>query len=55
MTNVKRAQEAVEKIIEEIDKSTLLGAAFDCISESGKAKFRVKLEAIVTTTIAEIS
>ena len=39
------------KIINEIDKSMLLGAAYDCISEEGKIKFQNKLELIIKTEI----
>jgi hypothetical protein len=45
--NEERAKETVEKIITEIDKSTLLGAAYDCISDVGKQKFQDKLIKIV--------
>lgn len=37
----------VDKIIDEIDKSTLMGAAYDCISDNGKIKFQNKLEKII--------
>lgn len=37
----------IEKIIEEIDKSTLLGAAWDCLSEAAKTKFKAKIQKIL--------
>ena len=37
----------VDKIIAEIDKSMLLGAAYDCMSEDGKTKFRNKLSKMI--------
>jgi hypothetical protein len=40
-------KEKVQKIIDEIDKSTLLGAAYDCISEQGKIRFQDKIEKIL--------
>ena len=39
--------ETVNSIIATIDKSILLGAAFDCMSESGKQKFIDKLTKII--------
>jgi hypothetical protein len=38
---------AVERIIEMMDKSVLLGAAYDCMLDSGKASFQKKLEQII--------
>jgi len=40
-------KEAVEKIIEELNNSTLLGAAYDCMSDNGKDKFQKKIESIL--------
>ena len=37
----------VEKIVEEIDKSNLLGAAWDCLSDAAKERFRKKLQDII--------
>lgn len=37
----------VDKIIAEIDKSMLLGAAYDCMTEPGKLKFRSKISKIL--------
>lgn len=37
----------VDKIIEEIDKRTLLGAAYDCMSEKGKERFKQSLQKII--------
>jgi len=48
MPNQERAAQAAEKIIEEIDGRTLLGAAFDCMSDAAKARFQKKLESIIT-------
>ena len=41
------SEKTVNKILEEIDKSMLLGAAFDCMTESGKEKFKAKITKIV--------
>ena len=41
--NPSEIESIVEKVIEEIDKSMLLGAAYDCMSEDGKSRFREKL------------
>ena len=38
----------VDKIIAEIDKSMLLGAAYDCMSEDGKTRFRDKLSKAIS-------
>jgi hypothetical protein len=43
----------VEKIIAEIDKRTLLGAAYDTMSQDGKLKFRLALINIITDTITD--
>ena len=40
-------KEKVQAIIDEIDRSTLLGAAYDCISEQGKIRFQDKIENIL--------
>lgn len=37
----------VENIITEIDSKTLLGAAWDCMSDSAKERFREKLAKII--------
>ena len=37
----------VEKIVEELDKSTMLGAAWDCLSDVAKERFRKKLQDII--------
>lgn len=41
------AREATQEIVQEIDKSLLLGAAYDCMSEPGKLSFQNKVEAIL--------
>lgn len=42
---------AVAKIVEEIDKSTLLGAAFDCMSDQGKLRFQNKMKKIIQESV----
>ena len=37
----------VEEIIETIDSSTLLGAAYDCMSVVGKTRLKDKITAII--------
>lgn len=37
----------VNKILKAIDKTLLMGAAFDCMSDDSKEKFRHKLEKII--------
>ena len=46
-----QVQRAVEKIFVELDRSTLLGAALDCISDQGKLKLRTKFEAIIAEAV----
>lgn len=41
----------VEKIIEEIDNSTMLGAAWDCLSDAAKERFKKKLQSIIDDMI----
>ena len=43
----------VQDIIAEIDRSTLLGAAFDCISETGKIKFQNRIKQIIMNHLKE--
>jgi len=50
-TKQDKATKASEQIIEEMDNLTLLGAAFDCMSDSGKAKFQKKVEKIIMETL----
>ena len=40
-------EKTVNRILEEIDKSMLLGAAFDCMTENGKEKFKTKIKKII--------
>ena len=47
---IEQTKNAVAKIIQEIDKSVLLGAAYDCMSETGKLSFQTKLEKIIEAT-----
>lgn len=47
MTDKVEVVEKVDKILVEIDRLTLLGAAYDTMSEKSKAKFRLKLLEIV--------
>lgn len=42
---------AVARIIEEMDKSCLLGAAYDCMTDGGKARFQKKIEKIIQETV----
>jgi hypothetical protein len=44
---------AVEKIEEAIESSTMLGAAWDCLSLTAKDRFRAKLEAILEELVGE--
>jgi hypothetical protein len=41
----------VNNILEEIDKSMLLGAALDCMTESGVEKFKQKLEKLIKESL----
>lgn len=43
----------VEKIVEEIDKSTMLGAAWDCLSDVAKERFKKKLQSIIDVAYDE--
>lgn len=40
-------EEQTDKIVEAIDSSTMLGAAWDCLSEAAKARFKDKLKKIL--------
>lgn len=42
------AEKVVEEIVNELDKTVLLSAAWDCMSEGKKEQFRRKLEHIIT-------
>jgi hypothetical protein len=42
-----KAKNLVSKIVEEMDKELLLGAAYDCMTPQEKVKFEKKLEKIV--------
>lgn len=37
----------VEKVVEAIDNSNLLGAAWDCLSDAAKDRFKKKIQAII--------
>lgn len=37
----------VDKIVEAIDQSTMLGAGWDCLSDIAKERFRKKLQRIL--------
>lgn len=47
MSKLKDAKQIAEEILTEIDKSLLLGAALDCMSDKGKASFQTKIEKII--------
>jgi hypothetical protein len=42
-----KAKNAAVRILEEIDKSFLLGAALDCMTDDDKLKFQKKLESVL--------
>lgn len=42
---------AIDKIIEEIDKFTLLGAAYDCMSDQNKTHFQNKIKKIMQESL----
>lgn len=44
----------VEQIIEAIDSSTLLGAAWDCLSDAAKDRFKKKLLDIIDKHVIEV-
>jgi hypothetical protein len=37
----------VEKVVEAIDSSSLLGAAWDCLSDGAKERFKKKIQKIL--------
>ena len=43
--------QAVEQIIKAIDKRTLLGAAYDCMSDGGQVRFKQSLLKIINATV----
>lgn len=43
-------EEIVDKIFDAFDESTMIGAAWDCLSVNAKDKFRKKLEKIIIDT-----
>lgn len=46
-TSHSTATDTVDLIIAELDKSVLLSAAYDCMSEAGKEKLKQKLLKII--------
>ncbi len=40
----------VDRIVEQIDSSTLLGAAWDCLSDAARARFKLRLSDIIQGT-----
>jgi len=47
------AENVVEQIVDELDKTVLLSAAWDCMSESKKEQFKRKLEHIIKNVCPE--
>lgn len=45
-------EDKVEKIVEAIDESTMLGAGWDCLSDAAKIRFKNKLKAILDAETA---
>lgn len=41
------AEKIADAVIDEIDKSTMLGAGFDCMSQKAQTQFKQKLVDIV--------
>ena len=44
---IATAEKIAETVLEEIDKLTMLGAAYDCMSEKAQINFKQKLIDIV--------
>lgn len=44
---------AVERVVALIDTSTLLGAAYDCMSDRGKTSFQQNLRVIIADTLKD--
>lgn len=44
---MNKIQQAVDEIIREMDKRTLLGAAYECMSEKGQERFKESLRKIL--------
>lgn len=46
-SNSTTTEEKIDQIVEAIDESTMLGAAWDCLSDTGKGRFKKKLALIL--------
>lgn len=50
-SNSTTTEEKIDQIIEAIDESTMLGAAWDCLSDTAKARFKSKLGKILDESL----
>lgn len=46
--------EIASEIIREIDRRTLLGAAYDCMSEKGQDRFKESLKTVVSDVLMRV-
>jgi hypothetical protein len=44
-------EEKIDQIVEAIDESTMLGAAWDCLSDTAKGRFKKKLALILDESL----
>lgn len=45
-------KDPVEQVVQVLDESTMLGAAWDCLSDAAKARFRNKIKKIIDDAIS---
>ena len=50
---INKTQVVVEKLVEVIDSSKMLGAAWDCISDMGKERLKEKFSIVVDSVFGE--
>ena len=50
----KQTDEVVSEILSALDESTMLGAAFDCLSAKAQDSFKLKLAGIVKSITPEL-
>lgn len=50
-SNSTTTEEKIDQIVEAIDESTMLGAAWDCLSDTAKGRFKKKLQKILDESL----
>ena len=49
----EKTEELIEKILDLLDRSTMLGAAWDCLSATSQARFKLNLRRTINSIFTD--